>query len=80
MGPELLQLQNQIAELTAVVRDLAQRLPTLVTIEEAARVFNVSTRTVRRRIKNREWPAVHVGSEIRVDLVAVRPGMSAKSL
>ena len=70
----LVQLQNQIAELTVVVRDLAQRLPTLVTIEEAARVFSVSTRSVRRRIKSREWPAVHVGREIRVDLTAIRPG------
>lgn len=72
-------LQNQIAELTVVVRDLAQRLPTLVTVDEAARIFNVSTKTVRRRIRDREWPVVRVGRVVRIDLTQVRP-MSTKVL
>ena len=73
---EVEQLRRQVQDLTAAVRCLAQRLPVLVTVEEAAKHFNVSTRTIRRRLRNREWPTVKVGKHTRIDLAAVHPGFA----
>jgi excisionase family DNA binding protein len=73
----LVDVSRQFQELTAVVRVLAQRLPTLLTIPEAANLFGVSTKTVRRRIQDREWPHVRVGREVRVGLARVRPEVMA---
>ncbi len=79
MDPDVEALRLQVAALTDAVRDLAKRLPMLVSIEEAARVMGVSPRTARRRVQLREWPSVHVGRDIRVDLTAIRPGLAAES-
>ena len=73
---ELAALRLQVEALTIAVRDLAKRMPTLVTIEEAARVMGVSPRTARRRVQLREWPHVKVGRDIRVDLSVIRPGLA----
>ncbi len=73
---EMAALRLQVEALTDAVRDLARRMPTLVTIEEAARVMGVSPRTARRRVQLREWPHVKVGRDIRVDLTVIRPGLA----
>ena len=43
-------------------------LPTYLTIKQAAEMFQVSTKTIRRRVASREWPHVRVGRQIRLDL------------
>ena len=43
----------------------------LITIKQAAEHFQVSTKTVRRRIQTREWPCIRVGRVIRLDLGAI---------
>jgi excisionase family DNA binding protein len=39
----------------------------LLTVEETAQRLRVSERTVRRLINRREFPALHVGAQLRVD-------------
>jgi len=48
-----------------------EKLPTYLTIKQAANVFQVSTKTVRRRVASREWPHVRIGRQIRIDLDAI---------
>jgi excisionase family DNA binding protein len=62
------------AAVRAEVAELARRLPAqLGTIEEAAKLLEVSTRTIRRNIKAGSIPYRKVGRSVRVDLDALRP-------
>jgi len=44
---------------------------TFLTVEEAARLFKVSTKTIRRRVTSGEWPHVRIGRQIRIELEAI---------
>jgi excisionase family DNA binding protein len=53
--------------------DTASRLPRLLTIDEAAEVLSLSTKTIRRRIDAGEIPVHRPGRVIRIaenDLIA----------
>lgn len=64
-------LVNQIALLTKVVQSIADSHPQLVTVQQAADYFQVSTKTVRRMVKSKKWPHVMVGNQIRINLTAI---------
>lgn len=68
-------------KLADTVEALRRALPTdLATPAEAARELGVSTKTVRRRLKDGSLPSRRVGKSVRVDMTAVRHGPSAEDL
>jgi excisionase family DNA binding protein len=71
--PTLAELQEQIVRLQEMIRDVSRRLPPqLVSQEEAAAALDVSTRTMKRWVKDRKVPFVKVGGKVRVDMTALR--------
>lgn len=78
VAADLSPLLTAIEELKAEVRQLRQQLPTqLVDIETAADYMGVSTRTVRRLVKEERIAYRRVGRRIRFDLSKLSPRCSS---
>jgi excisionase family DNA binding protein len=64
---------DMLQALVAEVRELRKSIPAqLVDVAAAAKHFDVSEATIRRRIKRREMPFTRVGRAVRIDLTKVR--------
>ncbi len=70
LAPVMRELQAIRAELAALA---AARRAEPVSLEEAARHFGVSVRTMRRRVKTGEVPVVRLGRSVRVRLDDASP-------
>lgn len=70
--PTLADVAKQLAELTAVVRQLAASQP-LVDLQVAAEHLGISTRTLRRRCEAGEVPFRRVGRQLRFQLALLAP-------
>lgn len=70
LAPVMRELQAIRAELAALAES---RRAEPVSLEEAARHFGVSLRTMRRRVRAGEVPVVRLGRSVRVRLDAADP-------
>jgi len=73
-------MERALAELTAKIEALlAASPPLLVTVQEAATIWRVSSQTMRRWVATGHVPSIRRGRLVRVDMTKVR-GIDAEDI
>lgn len=78
--PDIVEIEALLRRLLAEHLDPIRKAlpPSLVSIEEAARILGVSVATVRRKVKAREYVTKMVGRQIRIDATTLHPVRDAE--